>query len=467
MARPHKPHAARRRAVRAATLSALTVAVAGGLLWAATVFSGVTYRAAPPSAAQTAVATEAAASTQTARADGEQEAAQSADSQEKAAAPPALYLPTPEPVRAVYMSQCVVGTPSLREKLVRLIEETELNAVVIDVKDYTGTIGFPTSHPLLRDAAMQHCGARDMREFVRRLNEKGIYTIARITVFQDPWYALRHPDEAIQHKSLPGEVWRDKKGLSFVDVSARPFWDYILALAREARAVGFDELNFDYIRFPSDGDMESVAFPWTKDTPKPEALERFFAFLHQELRERDHIPISADLFGMTTTVHHDLNIGQVLERAAPYFDFIAPMVYPSHYPPGYLGLANSNSDPYRVVFNDLSEAARRLEATTTPIRTLRNESPKMRLEVIPASSSTPTTTREVFTGLYQKSAYPRTLLRPWLQDFDYGGNYGPKEVRAQIQAVYDVGLTSWMLWSPSNRYTSEALEHSGAQAPGG
>jgi hypothetical protein len=286
-------------------------------------------------------------------------------------------------------------------------------------------------------------------------------------VYPFAMYALRHPDEAIQHKSLPGEVWRDKKGLSFVDVSARPFWDYILALAREARAVGFDELNFYYIRFPSDGDMESVAFPWTKDTPKPEALERFFAFLHQELRERDHIPISADLFGMTTTVHHDLNIGQVLERAAPYFDFIAPMVYPSHYPPGYLGLANSNSDPYRVVFNDLSEAARRLEATTTPIRTLRNESPKMRLEVIPASSSTPTTTREVFTGLYQKSAYPRTLLRPWLQDFDYGGNYGPKEVRAQIQAVYDVGLTSWMLWSPSNRYTSEALEHSGAQAPGG
>ncbi|GIW68427.1 MAG: hypothetical protein KatS3mg099_375 [Candidatus Parcubacteria bacterium] len=304
-----------------------------------------------------------------------------------------------------------------------------------------------------------------MREFVRPLNEKGIYTIARITVFQDPWYAPRHPDQAVQRKSAPGEVWRDKKGLSFVDVSARPFWDYILALAREARAVGFDELNFDYIRFPSDGDMSDTLFPWTKGTPKPEALERFFVFLHQELRERDRIPISADLFGMTTTAQHDLNIGQTLERAAPYFDFIAPMVYPSHYPPGYIGLADPNSDPYRVVFYDLSEAARRLEATTTPIRTLRNEPPVMRLEVVPASSSTPTTTREAFTGLYQKPSYPRAMLRPWLQDFDYGGNYGPKEVRAQIQAAYDAGLTSWMLWSPSNRYTREALEP--AQKPTG
>ncbi len=392
--------------------------------------------------------------TTTERADGTH-APGNANSLEDPTSP--LYLPTPEPVRAIYMSQCVVGSPELRDKLVRLVAATELNAIVIDVKDYTGTIGFPTEHPLLKEAALRRCGARDMRLFLRSLKEKRIYTIARITVFQDPWYAERHPDQAVQRKSKPGTIWRDRKGLAFVDVSARPFWEYILTLARQARAVGFDEINFDYIRFPSDGPMDDIALPWTKETPKPEALERFFAFLDRELRKKDGVPISADLFGMTTTALNDLNIGQVLERAAPYFDYLAPMVYPSHYPPGFIGLSNPNSDPYRVVFHSLSQAIERLEATSSPFQTLQHEPRLMRTRVVPASSSSPTTTQQVWMGRYRKPSYPRSMLRPWLQDFDYGGTYGPKEVRAQIQAVYDAGLSSWMLWSPSNRYTREAL----------
>jgi hypothetical protein len=375
------------------------------------------------------------------------------------------YLPTPDPVHAIYMTQCVVGTPSFRAKLVSLIDETEINAVVIDLKDYSGKLAFTTDTPLLAPSVSDQCGARDMKSFVELLHSKGIYVIGRITVFQDPYYSLAHPELAVKFASPAGAVWKDNKGLSFVDVGAKPFWDYIVTISREAHMLGFDELNYDYVRFPSDGPMSNIHFDWAGDKPKAVALEEFFAYLSKAMKDPSAYPpgtplpvISADLFGMVTTNYDDLNIGQVLERALPYFDFIDPMVYPSHYPKGFNGWSNPNTVVYDLIHFVLASAVRRATADSSPVRSLGAEPIYETVVVPPTSSTTATTTKQVATGRFTKTVYDKQKIRPWLQDFDYGGNYGPVEVRAQIQATYDVGLHSWLLWAPSNIYTQEALE---------
>ena len=350
---------------------------------------------------------------------------------------------TPKAVKAIYMSQCVAATKTFRAKLKRLVQDTELNAIIIDVKDYTGTVSFKTDNSKIPSHGAG-CVSKDLKEFVAELHDAGIYVIARITVFQDPAYSTLHPELAVKRKSNPNAVWTDRKGLAFIDVGAVPFWKYIIELARESHdVIGFDELNFDYIRYPSDGNMADTLYTHSRGS-KAEQLEKFFMYMAKKVRKPDasgHIPeLSLDLFGMTATNLDDLTIGQVLERAMPYFDYIAPMVYPSHYPRGFHGYADPNKNAYGVVNFSMTRAAERAYATSTPIAAF---------PFTPIASTTP--------QLYKKPSYPKTQMRPWLQDFDYGGDYGPKEVREQIQATYDAGLTSWMLWSASNRYTRDAL----------
>lgn len=326
--------------------------------------------------------------------------------------PKVVHLPTPEPLKAVYMTSFVAGHTARREALASLIQETELNAVVIDIKDYSGTISFSVRDPLLVSLGAAENRIPDVREFLARLHDAGIYIIGRISVFQDPKLVAARPDFAVVRAS-DREVWRDRKGLSWIDAGAREAWDYTVALAKESYALGFDEINFDYVRFPSDGDMGDIAYPWSGERVKTEVLNEFFAYLSASLTPLG-IPISADFFGMTTTNRDDLNIGQVLEVGLAHFDFVAPMVYPSHYPPNFLGIAHPAAEPYRVIKYSLDKAFAR--ASTTP----------------------------------QK-------IRPWLQDFDLGADYTADMVRAEIQAAYDAGFTSWMLWDPANRYTQEAL----------
>lgn len=335
-----------------------------------------------------------------------------------------IYIEIPEAVKAVYMTACIAGTPSLRKNLVKLIEETELNSVIIDIKDYTGGIAFISEHPELKDKLSKKCYVSDMPEFVKSLNEKGIYVIGRITVFQDPLYANLYPEVAVKKDSDRNVIWADYKKINYVDAGSQQMWDYIVELSKESRKLGFDELNFDYIRFPSDGDMRDIYYPFSEekvvsdpDLGKAKIMREFFSYLRNGLEETG-VVMSADLFGMTTTNPDDLNIGQILEYAEPYFDYLSPMVYPSHYPKGFNGYSNVNDHPYEIVKFSMDRGVIKLKnASSSPLK-----------------------------------------LRPWLQDFDYGGNYGPEEVRAQIQATYDAGLTSWMLWDPSNRYTREALE---------
>ncbi len=349
------------------------------------------------------------------------------------------HIPTPKQVKAIYMSACVASTPSLEGRLAGLIDSTELNAVVIDVKDFSGTISFPTSNPKLTEVKGPGCTVKDMQALIANLHKKNIYVIARITTFQDPYYTKIHPELAIKKKTGEG-LWIDTKGLSYIDVGATPFWDYIVALAKESYSIGFDEINFDYIRYPADGAISNADFTWSVDKgqTKSEALEKFWAYLDTNLHA-DNIPISADLFGMTTTANNDMGIGQVLENALKHFDFVAPMVYPSHYPTGFNGWSDVNSP---------SVVGPLIKYVMTSAVT-RDKS--LALEIASSTSST-----TVASGLHSMRVTP-SQLRPWLQDENYPVTYTPDMVRAQIQGEYDAGLNSWMLWDANNRYTPSAL----------
>ncbi|MBI2175358.1 MAG: hypothetical protein HYU35_01335 [Parcubacteria group bacterium] len=269
------------------------------------------------------------------------------------------HIATPAIVRAVYMTSWVAGTPKWREQIVGMITRGELNTLVIDIKDYSGHISFAVNDPKLMEVGAVEERIPDAREFIDMLHEKGIYIIGRVSVFQDPYLVGRRPDLAVKRKS-DGAVWKDYKGISWLDPASREVWDYHVRIAREAERVGFDEINFDYIRFPSDGNMRDIAYDWWDGVrPKALVLKDFFAYLDSELSDLG-VPISADLFGMTTWNYDDLNIGQILEYAAPHFDFIAPMVYPSHYPKTFMGFANPAAHPYEIIFSGMERARDRL-----------------------------------------------------------------------------------------------------------
>ncbi|MCA9358060.1 hypothetical protein KC902_02240 [Candidatus Kaiserbacteria bacterium] len=380
--------------------------------------------------------------------------------------PVVQHVPLPEAVKAIYMTSCVAGTPSFRTKLVELIRATEINSVVIDIKDYSGTISFPPESTEWQSAWVDaRCGTRDMPELITMLHDHDIYVIGRITVFQDPYYAPSHPELAVL-RSDQQTVWKDGKGLSFIDVASKPYWDHIIQLSVDSYNIGFDELNFDYVRYPSDGNMSDTYYPQSVagqyGMDRQANLEAFFKYLNEQLDDESKFSAkkhtntgrvsstpytSADLFGMTTTNYDDLSIGQVQDRAVPYFDFIAPMVYPSHYPNNYLGLGDPNDHPYEVVYHAMKTGVDRLAASTTPMNGFLHE-PLFTYN----ASGTP-----LATGKYTKPVYGPEKLRTWIQDFDYGGDYDAADVRTQIQASYDAGVESWMIWAPSNIYTKAAL----------
>lgn len=325
------------------------------------------------------------------------------------------HIKTPKSVKGIYMSACVAATPSFREKLVKIAKETEINSLVIDVKDYTGTITFSSDNPLFKDNLGSGCKVKDMKEFIGELHDNNIYAIARISSFQDKYLVSKRPDLAVKKES-DGGIWKDYKGVSWLDAGSEEVWDYLVALAKESYDIGFDELNFDYIRFPSDGNMKDIYYPFSEGKVKSEVMKEFFAYLDKNLNDIEG-PISADFFGMTMTNTDDLNIGQILENALPYFDYIAPMVYPSHYPSGFNGYKDVNAHAYDIVKFSMDKGVERTKvATSSPLK-----------------------------------------LRPWLQDNDYPVKYTPEMVREQIQATYDSGLDSWMLWDAGNTYTVNAL----------
>ena len=337
-------------------------------------------------------------------------------------------------MHGIYMSECTLATPAARDALVQFMEAAQLNTVVMDIQDYTGRTSFVSTDPQLTAAASPTCHIDDLASFITSLHKKHIYVVGRITVFQNPYYAGLHPEQAVQKKG--GGVWKDYKGIAFVDVGATPYWDYVVALGKASYALGADELNFDYVRFPSDGPMAQAVYSYETNKSKADALEAFFSYLHDRIHFTGAY-MSADLFGMAATNKDDLGIGQVLERALPYFDYIDPMVYPSHYPAGYHGFAHVDAHAYDIVHDAMLVAGVRAEAPTTTVASL--------AETILSSTTPP---------VYTKEVYPRSAIRPWLQSFDYPVHYTPEMVEAQIRAAADAGINSYIFWDASNTYTA-------------
>jgi hypothetical protein len=320
---------------------------------------------------------------------------------------------TPELVKGIYATAYTASTPSRLDGMVNLITTTELNSIVIDIKTDGGYLIFNAMSEQIDTADTEKILIEDMPLLIEQLQEEGIYTIARMTVFQDPALVAKRPDLAIG--STDGGVWKDWKGVTWLDPHSTEVWEYVVAIANAAIDVGFQEINFDYIRFPSDGPLSKIIYRHGDGSEKVKTLNSFFAYLDSELP--DEVNLSVDLFGITLWSDNDFNIGQTLVGAAPYFDYIMPMVYPSHYPDGFNGYANPADVPYEIISQNLERGEKKIEGQ-------------------------------------------RAKLRPWLQDFDLGAVYTPTKVRAQITATEERDTNGWILWNASNNYTVDALHSS-------
>ena len=353
----------------------------------------------------------------------------------------ATHIPTPAMVKGIYMSGWVAGSPSFRDTLVNLINTTELNAVVIDIKDSTGVVSFSVNDPALVAVGSASHRISDIQQFIASLHAKGVYVIGRIATFEDPYYSKTHPADAVQTKA--GAVWKDNHGISWVDAGAKPFWDYIGALGKESYADGFDELNFDYIRFPTDGNMDDISYPYVTGQTRAEVIDSFFTYVDNTFRPLG-IPISADLFGETTVDTDDMGIGQVIENALAHFDYVSPMVYPSHFADGFNGWKTPAAHPYEIVDYSMSRGEARAYTLANATSTI-------------TKTKVGTTTAITVTPLTPPAHVGQ--LRPWLQDFSLGSTpYTPIMVREQIQATYNSGVDEgWLLWNAANKYDSAAL----------
>ena len=317
------------------------------------------------------------------------------------------------PIKGVYLTAYSAGSEKKMTEIIDLIDRTELNAVVIDIKDYTGKVLYDSEVELANELGLENNITGDLKELIVSLHEHNIYAIARQTVFQDPILARKKPEWAL--KNINGGLWYDYKGLAWVDPSIREVWDYNLAITKEAITMGFDEINFDYVRFPSDGPMSALKYN-NGDLEKYEVMGQFYEYLDEEL-DKYPVKISLDLFGfvMEKTGEDDMNIGQRLEDALDEVNAICPMMYPSHYPSGHLGLANPADYPGLVIENGMKKGAHLFENR-------------------------------------------KAVLRPWLQAFNLGAVYDAVKIREQIDMTEKYTDGGWMLWNAANRYTEAGLK---------
>ena len=359
-----------------------------------------------------------------------QAAAVPAGGDSTAAAVPQPVAPQPPPrvakpdaVKALYLNAWAAGSSRKLARLVDIADRTEINSFVIDVKE-GGEVSYPSRVKLAVAAGATREYIRNPRRLLDTLRAHGIYPIARIVVFKDPVLAEAKPELAV--KNQDGSVWKDNKGKAWVDTYNRAVWDYNIALAREAIELGFSEVQWDYVRF-TDAPMSYRAravYPAAAGRRMEDAVREFMLYARGKLADLE-VPVTADVFGLTTSTQGDMGIGQEWEKMVDAVDVILPMVYPSHYIRGNYGLSNPNAYPYRVIHRSMQDAI----ARTKPV----------------ANAG---------------------AIRPWLQAFTLGPpRYTPAHVRAQIQAVYDVGLTEWVLWSPGSNYDVAALAPEGGPDP--
>ena len=429
-------------------------------------------------------------------------------------------------VKGIYVTGNMAGTSNM-DNLISLVDRTELNTMVIDIKNDEGRVVYQMDSPMVSELGSAQKLVADMPALVKKCREHGIYLIGRIVAFKDPFLAENRPELALHNQD--GSIFRDKSGLAWVNPYSRGVWEYLMEIAAQAVAVGFDEIQFDYIRFSTDSGMSEVDFgPEAAGRDKEGTITEFTAYAAQVLHQLG-VPVSADVYGIIIDSELDASIvGQDYYEMAKYLDYISPMVYPSHYGPGNLGLAVPDAQPYETIYrsmgasrevlagmrkdaggqqvsgNDASaggEAAGGVSADgeagdVSGNGIYGNEAPAngnagnaVSANEIPSgekpgdgASGNGISGNEILSPRDMEPAEEiRADVRPWLQDFTASWvpghiKYGPEEIRAQIQAVYDAGYEEWILWNASNRYTeggllpAEEAETAGpaetAQAPG-
>src|SRR5881409_1247965 len=330
-----------------------------------------------------------------------------------------LLVPQTSSIKGLYVNAWAFGSHKLWQ-LVRLADETEINAFVVDVKDDTGCLLYPSAVPTAEQIGANKCvRAKDVKSRLDTLRAHGIYTIARFVVAKDPLLAERKPGWSVKDRNTGG-LWRDRINIAWVDAYNDSVWIYSAQLAAEAVRLGFNEVQFDYVRFPDEPRerMATAIFPAHHGETQREAVRAHITLLRNRLRPLG-VPVTFDIFGLTASATGDLGIGQVWEDFINVADVVLPMVYPSHYYKGSYGLAWPNAEPYRIVHNALSEALER----SRPL----------------ARAAT---------------------IRPYLQAFTLGRRkprYTPHEIREQIRAAEELGINTWVLWNPRSVYQRDSL----------
>jgi hypothetical protein len=324
--------------------------------------------------------------------------------------------PLPEEIRGVHVTAPLMTLTGKLDSFLAM-KKNGLNTIELDVKDETGNVAFVKGAPAL---ALHDGAARpyyDPAEVVHKVRKAGVYLIGRVVTFEDPITSVAHPELAI-HRS-DGSLWRTNGGLGWLNPYSRAAWRYDVDVAVAAAKAGFDEIQFDYVRFPSDGDLSIIRYPGRHAQPMGETIAAFLRYAVSRLHPLG-VRVSADVFGLSAT--HDLGIGQYPGQVGEVVDAIYPMVYPSHYRPGEYNLPDPNAAPGATVSYSLRDFRAKL-------------------------------------------AGGRATLVPWLQDFSLGRTYTPADVAAQIAAArrYDTG--GFMLWNAGGIYSPQVLHGSSTPPP--
>lgn len=332
-----------------------------------------------------------------------------------AGSPPAVLALTPIQPKALYLSVFGIGSSVLRADALKVIEQTELNALVIDVKDDRGLVPYRSASVAASGLGPQKpITVADMPALVQGLHERGLYLIARVVVFKDDHWATAHPQWAV-HKA-DGSLWRDGEDIAWIDPFQHDAWGRSLAIAEEAAAMGFDEVQFDYLRFP---DATGLAFSEPNTESRRVAAITGFLDAARERLTRYNVLIAADIFGYVAWNTNDTLIGQHLESLVSHVDVLSPMLYPSGFTFGIPDHRDPVAEPYDVIEHTLRRAQ-------------------------------------------QRTSQSGVCWRPWLQAFrDYAFDrrvFGAHEIRQQIDAAQASNSNGWMLWNPRNHYSEEGLK---------
>lgn len=324
----------------------------------------------------------------------------------------------PEYVRGIYLTAWSAGGKKKRANTIAMIQRTELNAVVIDVRD-DGEMYWRMNIPLAKEAGAEKIAVLNPDAVMGDFEKAKIYPIARIACFRDAFVPKKHLERAVQNGK--GGVWKDHSGHTWLDPYNKKNWEYMAQTVDFALDMGFPEIQLDYVRFPSEGKVSSQTFPAKKSygdgKVKPEdVIAEFAEYIGKRVRERGGV-YSADIFGIISSGTVDQGIGQALEKVAEPFDLVCPMVYPSHFAKGEYGIRDPNAQPYEIVKKSLADYKKRI---------------------------------------------PNKPIRPWLQDF-FG--YTAASVKAQIKAAKELGYEEYLIWNAGNRYTEAAVKDNSKLVP--